>query len=84
MDSVRVCAGCGRIIEGRFLYCPWCALAQKSRAERNGIDAVFDQLETVWEKACAQKRLSRMEAQLDALEADLAAHSPDEGTGDQG
>ena len=71
MKSVCVCKECGRTIEREFIYCPWCGMSRIGVADNQEVlDSVFFRLE---EKQAddREKRLRRLESQLDELEKDL-------------
>ena len=71
MKSVCVCKECGRTIEREFIYCPWCGMSRIGVADNQEVlDSVFSRLE---EKQAddREKRLRRLESQLDELEKDL-------------
>lgn len=71
MKSVCVCKECGRTIEKEFIYCPWCGMSRIGVADNQEVlDSVFLKLE---EKQAddRQKRLRKLETQLDELERDL-------------
>ena len=71
MKSVCVCKECGRTIEKEFIYCPWCGMSRIGVADNQEVlDSVFLKLE---EKQAddRQKRLRKLEIQLDELERDL-------------
>lgn len=71
MKSVCVCKECGRTIEKEFIYCPWCGMSRIGVADNQEVlDSVFLKLE---EKQAddREKRLRKLETQLDELERDL-------------
>ena len=71
MKSVCVCKECGRTIEREFIYSPWCGMSRIGVADNQEVlDSVFSRLE---EKQAddREKRLRRLESQLDELEKDL-------------
>ena len=71
MKSVCVCKECGRTIEKEFIYCPWCGMSRIGVTDNQEVlDSVFLKLE---EKQAddRQKRLRKLETQLDELERDL-------------
>ena len=71
MKAVCVCKACGRTIEKQFIYCPWCGMSRLGETDDNDLlNSVFTQLETK-QTNDREKRLRKLENQLDALEKDL-------------
>ncbi|MCQ2592738.1 MAG: zinc ribbon domain-containing protein [Treponema sp.] len=70
MYSVSVCKGCGRTIESKFLYCPWCGFSRVSHDEDDTLDVLFNKFEEL-QRDSRRQHLQEMENQLDVLEQEL-------------
>ena len=44
MNTMAVCKGCGRIIDGKFSYCPWCGRSEVAVVEES-LDVLFKRYE---------------------------------------
>ena len=44
MNTMAVCKGCGRTIDGKFSYCPWCGRS-KVAVEEESLDVLFKRFE---------------------------------------
>ena len=71
-----ICGGCGRAIEKKFVFCPWCGqskLAKNSSvSEEERMKQIFNRLEEM-QINNRFERLEKMENQLDQLEKELDA-----------
>lgn len=70
MNPMSVCKGCGRAIEQKFLYCPWCGFSRVS-VEEDSLDVLFNRF-TERQKTNRRKQLYEMEKQLEDLERELS------------
>ena len=48
MFPVSVCKGCGRTIESKFVYCPWCGQSKVSYENQDSMEILFDKLEEIY------------------------------------
>ena len=66
-----ICGGCGKLIDKRFYYCPWCGY---SRVEKETEDSTKLRYEKFKEKMIEKRynQIERMEEQLDSLEKELS------------
>ena len=70
MYNMCVCKGCGRTLEKKFVYCPWCGYSRVSHDEES-LDVLFNQFEEN-RKDVRRKQLHEMERQLEDLEQELS------------
>lgn len=70
MNTVAVCKGCGRTIDGTFSFCPWCGQA-KVASEEKSIEVLFNRYNEKQKEARRQK-LYEMEKELEVLENELS------------
>ena len=52
-----ICSGCGKLIDNKFYYCPWCG---------------FSRMEQEKQFQKRNNQLEKMEEQLDSLEHELS------------
>ena len=66
-----ICGGCGKLIDKRFYYCPWCGY---SRVEKENQDSTELRYAKFKEKMMERRynQLEKMEEQLDSLEKELS------------
>lgn len=71
-----ICGGCGRAIEKKFIYCPWCGqskLESNSISDEEKMDQIFERLEEMQINNRFEKiekmgdQLLKLEKELDAL-----------------
>lgn len=74
--SICICGGCGRSIEKKFVYCPWCGQSKISSTfcltDEERMNQVFNRLEEM-QIENRFERLEKMGNQLDQLEKELDA-----------
>ena len=70
MYDIGVCKGCGRTLEKKFLYCPYCGTCRVSQDDES-LDVLFNQYEEN-RKEVRRKQLYEMEQELDNLEEELS------------
>ena len=70
MYDICVCKGCGRTLEKKFLYCPYCGTCRVSHDDES-LDILFNQYEEN-RKEVRRKQLYEMEQELDNLEEELS------------
>ena len=73
MYNMCVCKGCGRTLEKKFLYCPWCGTSRVANDEES-LDVLFNQYEEN-RKEVRRKQLYEMEQELDELEEELSVYA---------
>lgn len=67
-----ICKECGRTIETRFFYCPWCGHSRVDRVEEEDtFDLLFEKFEKV-QLETQTRRLMDMGNRLDVLEKELS------------
>ena len=67
-----ICCGCGKTIEGEFLFCPWCGVSQDGKDNERSIDVVFARLEELQRRE-KEKRLEKIRSQIDTLDKELSS-----------
>lgn len=74
------CGGCGRTIESKFFYCPWCGFSRIDKTDEEGIKLRCQQyknkkLETQLSKVeKLQKSLDELERELGVLSLSVEMH----------
>lgn len=72
MFSVSVCRNCGKTIESKFLYCPWCGISMAAEEREDDIiENVFSMLSDAQQEV-RRRHIMDMERQLDELENELS------------
>ena len=74
MHSIAVCCSCGRTIEKKFVYCPWCGAAAASVQYKNMpnfSEMLFQEVRCI-SPDNRDQRICRLENSLNQLEADLS------------
>lgn len=71
-----ICGGCGRTIEKKYIYCPWCGQSKISGSadisDEERMDQIFNRLEQM-QINNRFERLEKMGDQLNQLEKELDA-----------
>lgn len=74
VTPVCICGGCGRAIEKKFIYCPWCGISKiHMMNEEEKLDQIFNRLEEMQINNRSERiekmgdRLNQLEKELDAL-----------------
>ncbi len=66
-----ICGGCGKLIDQRFYYCPWCGYSRVEKENEASAQLRYEKYkEKMYEKRYNQ--IERMEEQLDSLEKELS------------
>lgn len=71
MSNIAVCKGCGRTIDGKFVYCPWCGISRVCYDDDESLNSLFDKIEES-HKNTRKQHIFEMEKQLDMLEEELS------------
>lgn len=71
MYNISVCGGCGRTIDSKFIYCPWCGFSKIENGKDVSLEDMFLKYEET-RKAMRRKQLYEMEKELDELENELS------------
>lgn len=66
-----ICKDCGRTIESKFYFCPWCGKSRTTREDDESFELLYKKYIEV-QKNSQRNRLEHMEAQLNELEKDLS------------
>lgn len=66
-----ICGGCGKVIDKKYYYCPWCGYSRVEQDKEDSMELRFKQLKArqIEER---QNRIEEMESQLDELEKELS------------
>ena len=70
MYDICVCKGCGRTLEKKFVYCPYCGVSRVSDDEES-LDILMNQYEEN-RKDVRRRQLYKMERELEDLEEELS------------
>ena len=66
-----ICGGCGKLIDKRFYYCPWCGYSRVQKEEDDGAKLRYKEFkEKQFQKR--NNQIEKMEEQLDTLEHELS------------
>ena len=66
-----ICSGCGKLIDKRFYYCPWCGKSRVAQEKDDSAELRFAKFKEIqFQKRYNQ--LEKMEEQLDDLEHELS------------
>ena len=66
-----ICSGCGKLIDKRFYYCPWCGQSRVIQEKDDSAELRYAKFkEKLYEKRYNQ--IEKMEEQLDSLEHELS------------
>ncbi len=66
-----ICSGCGKLIDKRFFYCPWCGKSRVVQEKEESAELRYAKFkEKQFQKRYNQ--LEKMEEQLDNLEHELS------------
>lgn len=69
---MTICKECGRTIDSKFFYCPWCGHSRVERVEEDDtFDLLFEKFERVQMESQTRK-LMEMGDRLDDLEKELS------------
>ena len=68
---MSICSGCGKIIDSKFYYCPWCGY---SRSQQDSEESAELRLRHFEEKQLEDhcNQIEKLEEQLDCLEKELS------------
>ena len=70
MYDICVCKGCGRTLEKRFVYCPWCGVSRMGE-KGESLDVLLNHYEEN-RREIRRKQLYEMEKELNDLEEELS------------
>ena len=66
-----ICGGCGKLIESKFYYCPWCGYSRIEKDKEESLKLRYAQyVEKQKEKEIGQ--IEKIEEELDNLERELS------------
>ncbi len=70
MYDICVCKRCGRTLEKRFVYCPWCGCSRVADSE-DSLDVLLNHYEEN-RREVRRRQLHKMERELEDLEEELS------------
>ena len=70
MYNMCVCKGCGRTLEKKFVYCPWCGVSRVDN-EDESLEVLLNNYEEN-RREVRRRQLYEMERELDDLEEELS------------
>ena len=66
-----ICSGCGKLIDNKFYYCPWCGFSRMEQEKQESAELRYAKFkEKQFQKR--NNQLEKMEEQLDSLEHELS------------
>ena len=66
-----ICSGCGKLIDKRFYYCPWCGFSRVVQEKDESAELRYAKFkEKQFQKR--NNQIEKMEEQLDTLEHELS------------
>ena len=66
-----ICSGCGKLIDKRFYYCPWCGFSRVVQEKDESAELLYAKFkEKQFQKR--NNQIEKMEEQLDNLEHELS------------
>ena len=66
-----ICSGCGKLIEDRFFFCPWCGVSRIEKDTKEAADLRILQYQQR-QKEKRERCVEHMSEQLDDLEKELS------------
>ena len=66
-----ICNGCGKLIDSKFFYCPWCGV---SKVKNDTVEAIELQVQQYKQKKPDDRiqQIQKMEEELNSLEKELS------------
>ena len=66
-----ICNGCGKLIDSKFFYCPWCGV---SKVKNDTVEAIELQVKQYKQKKQDDRiqQIQKMEEELNSLEKELS------------
>lgn len=66
-----ICNGCGKLIDSKFFYCPWCGV---SKVKNDTVEAIELQVQQYKQKKQDDRiqQIQKMEEELNSLEKELS------------
>lgn len=67
---MRICVGCGKLINTNYCYCPWCGYAKVEKESKESLNLRYEQYQlNNYNRRLNQ--IEKMEEQLNNLEKEL-------------
>jgi len=67
---MNICAGCGKLMESRFFYCPWCGKSRINEDTEDSMELRYQRYRQMQNEKQLEK-MARMSEELDQLEEEL-------------
>ncbi len=68
---MNICSGCGKLIDSKFYYCPWCGYSRLEEEKADSENLRYIQFKQKQQDSRTQ-RLEKMQKDLDQLEEELS------------
>ena len=68
---MKICSGCGKLIDSKFYYCPWCGYSRLEEENADSEKLRYNQFKQKHEASRAL-RIEKMKKDLDQLEEELS------------
>lgn len=68
---MSICDGCGKIIDSKFYYCPWCGYSRVEQEKEDSIQLRYKKFKAK-QLENRYNQIEKMEEQLDNLEKELS------------
>lgn len=68
---MNICCGCGKTIEKKFFYCPWCGLSKISKNYEDEVDFNYFQYKERLIKT-REDQVKKLQNDLELLEKELS------------
>lgn len=65
-----ICDGCGKLIDSKFYYCPWCGYSKVEQEKEEAQELRVAKIEQQ-QRELRLGRIEKMEEELEALEKEL-------------
>lgn len=66
-----ICDGCGKLIDSKFYYCPWCGFSRVEQDKEDSMQLRYAKYKTK-QMENRNNQIEKMEQQLDTLERELS------------
>lgn len=66
-----ICDGCGKLIDSKFIYCPWCGYSRVEKEQEESMELRYKQFKQK-QIEIRRNQLEQMEEKLNRLENELS------------
>lgn len=67
---MNICAGCGKLMDSKFYYCPWCGTSRIDGDNEDSIELRYQRYKQLQNERQLEK-MAQMAEELDQLEEEL-------------